>query len=120
MYGRGHAWQGACVVGGMHCRGGACMVGACMAGETATAVDSMHPTGMHSCLFMLPNNFSKTTIGMSGMPEFSDLLEKTAFTELPASYFTKIHLCVVTARKQSLGQGNVFTSVCHSVHKGGV
>ena len=23
-----------------------------------------------------------------------------------------------TARKQSLGQGNVFTCVCHSVHKG--
>ena len=21
----------------------------CMAGETATAVDGMHPTGMHSC-----------------------------------------------------------------------
>ena len=28
---------------------GACMIGACMAGETATAVDSVHPTGMHSC-----------------------------------------------------------------------
>ena len=39
---------------------------------------------------------------MSGMPEFSDLLEKAAFTELPAAYFTKIDLCLVTARKQSL------------------
>ena len=29
--------------------GGTCVVGGCMAGETATAVDSMHPTGMHSC-----------------------------------------------------------------------
>ena len=25
-----------------------------------------------------------------------------------------------TARKRSLGQGNVFTPVCHSVHRGGV
>ena len=31
MHGRGHAWQGACMAGGMHGRGhawqGACMVG---------------------------------------------------------------------------------------------
>ena len=26
----------------------------------------------------------------------------------------------VTARKRSLGQGNIFTPVCHSVHRGGV
>ena len=25
---------------------------------------------------------------------------------------------VITARKQSLGQGNIFTPVCHSVHRG--
>ena len=31
----GHAWQGV----------------ACMTGETATAVDSMHPSGIHSYLF---------------------------------------------------------------------
>ena len=30
--------------------GGACMSGgACVPGEMATAVGSMHPTGMHSC-----------------------------------------------------------------------
>ena len=48
----GHAWRGACMVGG----------GACVAGETATAVDSMHPTGMHSCLkyFNSHRNLSKT------------------------------------------------------------
>ena len=67
----GHAcWGGAYMLGGMHgrghcCRGmcmagGACMAGgwdvwqggrgACMAGETATAVDGMSPTGMYSCL----------------------------------------------------------------------
>ena len=64
MYGRG-----ACVVdgnGGMHggdmhgrvvCMAEACVVGGghvwqegmCMAGETATAADGTHPTGMHSC-----------------------------------------------------------------------
>ena len=27
---------------------------------------------------------------------------------------------IVTARKRSLGQGNMFTPVCHSVHRGGV
>ena len=26
---------------------------------------------------------------------------------------------LITARKRSLGQGNIFTSVCHSVHRGG-
>ena len=35
---RGCAW-----LGGMHGQG------ACVAGETATAADSTHPTGMHSC-----------------------------------------------------------------------
>ena len=43
MHGRGHVWQGACMAGGMHGRG------TCMAGEMATAADSKHPTGMHSC-----------------------------------------------------------------------
>ena len=65
MTGR-HVWQGASVAGGVHGRG-ACMAGgmcgrgtymageacvaggACMAGETASAVGGMHPTGMHSC-----------------------------------------------------------------------
>ena len=27
---------------------------------------------------------------------------------------------LITARKRSLGQGNIFTPVCHSVHKGGM
>ena len=32
-----------------------------------------------------------------------------------------ILLCILifTARKRSLGQGNIFTPVCHSVHRGG-
>ena len=65
MHGKGkHAWQGGharwgegtCVAGGVHGGGhawqGVCMaVGACVAGGTATAADSMHPTGMHSCYF---------------------------------------------------------------------
>ena len=47
VHGRGNAWQAVCVVGGgrgMYGRG------VCMAGKTATAAESMHPTGMHSCL----------------------------------------------------------------------
>ena len=50
----GGVWQGAfmagavCMAGGMH--GRVCVwQGACMAEEMATAVDGMHPTGMHSC-----------------------------------------------------------------------
>ena len=47
--------SGVCVAGGMHGRGSTWQGdmrgrGACMAGETATAADGMHPTGMHSCL----------------------------------------------------------------------
>ena len=34
--------------GGCTWQGGACQ-GACMAGETSTAADGTHPTGMHSC-----------------------------------------------------------------------
>ena len=30
-----------------------------------------------------------------------------------------IHLIMITARKRSLGQGNIFTSVCHSFCPGG-
>ena len=29
-------------------------------------------------------------------------------------------VCYFTARKRSLGQGNIFAPVCHSVHRGGV
>ena len=54
----GHAWQGG-MCGGACVAGGACVVGgwqgacvACVAGETATAVDGTHPTGMHSCLLL--------------------------------------------------------------------
>ena len=40
------------MAGGMHGRG-ACEAGMWMAvaGETATAADDMHPTGMHSCYY---------------------------------------------------------------------
>ena len=56
VYGRGHAWPGACVAWGMHgrraCMAGVCAwQGTCIAGETATVVGGMHPTGMHSCYF---------------------------------------------------------------------
>ena len=35
----------------------------------------------------------------------------------PLDKVQKIH--VITARKRSLGQGNILTPVCHSVHRGG-
>ena len=67
--GGGHAWQGACMAGGMHGRehawqwgmhGGGCagQGGVCIAGEMATAGDGTHPTGMHSCGY---NSFLPST-----------------------------------------------------------
>ena len=50
MHGWGFTWQGVYMVGGEACMAGECAwKGACMAGQTATAVDGTHPTGMHSC-----------------------------------------------------------------------
>ena len=44
-------------------------------------------------------------------------------TKLQALGATSANQCiatgVITARKRSLGQGNIFASVCHSVHRGG-
>ena len=45
----GHAWQGACMAGGMRGRGGMHGRGTCVAGELATAAGGTHPSGMHSC-----------------------------------------------------------------------
>ena len=61
MHGKwGHAWQGACVAGGVHGGGhvwqGVYMVGGMHAGGTATQVDGTHPTGMHSCHEILIKN----------------------------------------------------------------
>ena len=41
------------------CGGGCAWRGACEAGETATAADGRHPTGMHSCLL---KTFRKCTL----------------------------------------------------------
>ena len=87
MHGRGScmaggcAWQGACMAGGVHGKGGmhgkgvhgkgTCMAGgvhgrgSCMAGEMATAADSMHPTGINSCLFMFFAMFRATGVNIS-------------------------------------------------------
>ena len=80
MHGRGvHAWQGACMAGGMHGRGhawwgegvpgvvhgggmhgrGACMAGRCAwqvcAWQERRPLQRMHPTGMHSCQHINPH-----------------------------------------------------------------
>ena len=78
--------RGAYVVGGMHGRGGGGMCGrvcvvkggayvagrsawwgdvTCVAGETVTAADGTHPTGMHSCLLKKiwgTNPFCRATV----------------------------------------------------------
>ena len=45
----GHAWWGGMCSREHSWPGGMCGRGACVAGETATAVDGTHPTGMDSC-----------------------------------------------------------------------
>ena len=41
-----------------------------------------------------------------------------ASIERGENHFWFSKCCVFTARKRSLGQGNIFTPVCHSVHRG--
>ena len=60
MHGRGECMddRGLCMAEGHVWWGGMDDRGACLAGEMATAADSMHPTGMHSCLkIKIPINF---------------------------------------------------------------
>ena len=38
---------------------------------------------------------------------------------MPTLSFSVFNNVIFTARKRSLGQGNIFTPVCHSVHRGG-
>ena len=51
LLGGGHVWQGDHAWGG----GGMCGMGVSMAGETVTAADGTHHTGMHSCSFSFKN-----------------------------------------------------------------
>ena len=46
--GGGHVWWVVCVAAGHAWQGGSCV-----SGETATAADGTHPTGMYSCLFFV-------------------------------------------------------------------
>ena len=56
MVGGGMHGRGACVAGGMHGKRGAWQGGGGrgVAGETATAADGTHPTGMHYCVKYIP------------------------------------------------------------------
>ena len=87
MHVRGNAWQGHAWQMGMHVRGNAwqghAWQGACMAGETATAADGMHPTGMHSCLVMnLPLMIITQKCNISRLPH-RDL----EYRELPTTLY---------------------------------
>ena len=44
----------------------------------------------------------------------------TRISFLICSILANFILPIITARKRSLGQGNIFAPVCHSVHRGGV
>ena len=53
MHGKGGGMrdEGVCIGGSMRGEGGMLgRGGTCVAGETATAADGTHPTGMHSCI----------------------------------------------------------------------
>ena len=70
MCGWGCAWQGGVCGGG----------GACMAGETATAADSTHPTGMHSCHKFI-HNTELISDGSKIFQRGSNLIFGKMFTE---------------------------------------
>ena len=42
------------------------------------------------------------------------------YTSLGLHSSVSVKCIIFTARKRSLGQGNIFTPVCHSVHGGGM
>ena len=54
---------GPCVAGGHGWQGGACV-----AGETATAVDSTHPTGIHYCISIYFSGGPRIFRGGGGVP----------------------------------------------------
>ena len=63
MHGEGGVHgEGVCVTGGHVWQG------VCMAGETATAVDSTHPAGMHSC----PEGGANSQRGCTDMVFFAE------------------------------------------------
>ena len=92
--------------------------------ETVTEADDMYPTGMHSYLkHLLSLCIMFQTVGLRmarkdansrGSTAHYHLLTKSddGFIDLQVNF-------LFTARKGSLGQDNVFTHVCHSVHRGG-
>ena len=87
---RGHAWQG-----GMHGRG------ACVGGGHVWQ-------GGHAWHTCPPPDTMRYSQSMRGRY---------------ASYwnaFLFILKLIFTARKRSLGQGNIFAPLCHSVHRGGI
>ena len=79
--------RGACMAGGM-CGGG-------VAGETATAADGMHPTGMHSCFFMFLHIISISLDIFSPNSSFfvakSELIVHFLFCCIERKYCIKLH-----------------------------
>ena len=53
-------------------------------------------------------------------PCYWHLLVATTHTVSKRAVCILLECLLITARKWSLGQGNIFTPVCHSVHRGGV
>ena len=63
VHGAGDVWQGGvCGGGGVHGR-----EGACVAGETATAADGTHPTGMHSCFYRPQRSWDKVIFSQASV-----------------------------------------------------
>ena len=58
VHGRGVCMAGGCVVGGVHGKGAYAWQE-----KTAIAVGSTHPTGMHSCIMLLPPANEDNVVG---------------------------------------------------------
>ena len=116
MRGRGCAWHKACVAGGMHGMGdmysrGTCIVGGvhgrgCMWQGGACIVRGAWQRCVHGG-------------GGGGMPGGGGAcLAVETETAADGMHPTGMHSCFIfTAHKRSLGQGNIFTPVCHSVNR---
>ena len=78
--------------------------------------DSVHRGGGRWVLILLgwtltPRGWVLTSPGIYGLGILWDMVDQRAVCILLKCF-------LVTAHKRSLGQGNIFTCVCHSVHRG--
>ena len=66
------------------------------------------------------SNLCNLDLTVHGLPDMFKLVYYDGRTVRKEAVDIRLKCLLVTARKRSLGQGNIFTLVCHSVHWGGL